>query len=229
MAFQTNTFQPDHTELLARMKRFEDHFVERKTLSDRKDWLKTIVAFANSTPDGLISVLFIGVTNEGGIEENQANLDTTQKTLNKELERVYPRVEYWSVVIEENGRKALAVIVPASKNRPHFAGPSYVRRLSETCEASEQEFNELIARRNSKVTKILEHKGKWATVMNSRYAGPHLMESQWPPTTTVYDCDQFYLTLASGDQPRDRQSFPLEMVSLSFDHAANRLLIKLER
>ena len=38
------------TELLAKMRRFEDHFVERKTANDKKDWLKTLVAFANSTP-----------------------------------------------------------------------------------------------------------------------------------------------------------------------------------
>ncbi len=56
MAFQMDAFQPDTRELLARMKRFEDNFAERKPLGDRKDWLKTAVAFANSTPEGKYAV-----------------------------------------------------------------------------------------------------------------------------------------------------------------------------
>jgi predicted HTH transcriptional regulator len=35
----------------------------------KRDWLKTIVAFANSTPDGSTGVLYIGVTNEGVIKD----------------------------------------------------------------------------------------------------------------------------------------------------------------
>src|SRR5713226_7104368 len=78
--------EPSVGELLARMRRFEDHFVERKTANDKKDWLKTIVAFANSTPAGSTAVLFFGVTDAGEIE-GQSNLDSLQKTLNKELRR----------------------------------------------------------------------------------------------------------------------------------------------
>ena len=58
-------------ELLLRLRRFEDNFVERKTASDKKDWLKTIVAFANSTPTGQTATLFIGVTDDGEIEAQQ--------------------------------------------------------------------------------------------------------------------------------------------------------------
>ena len=39
-------------DLLARLKNFKDHFVERKTSGDKRDWLKTVVAFANSAPNG---------------------------------------------------------------------------------------------------------------------------------------------------------------------------------
>jgi Schlafen, AlbA_2 len=229
MAVQTNAFQGNDGDLLARMRRFEDHFVERKTVSDRKDWLKTIVAFANSTPDGSTSVLFIGVTNEGVIEDSNNDHDAVQKTLNKELEKAYPRIQCQSVVIAENGRQALAIIVPSSKNKPHFAGPAFVRRFSETFDASEQEFNELIARRNSKVSRILDYKGRQVTVINSRRTANHISESYWPGNTIVYDCDQHYLTLATGTQPQDRSSFSLAQVEISFDHSINRLLIKLDR
>jgi hypothetical protein len=47
-------------ELLLRLRSFEDAFVERKTKGDHIDWVKTIVAFANSTPVGFPAVLFIG-------------------------------------------------------------------------------------------------------------------------------------------------------------------------
>ncbi len=87
----------------------------------------------------------------------------------------------------------------------------------------------MIARRNGKVSRILDYKGKQVTVMNSRRTGPHIAESHWPSNTIVYDCDQFYLTLATGTQPQDRSSFPLTQVDISFDHPVNRLLIKLDR
>jgi predicted HTH transcriptional regulator len=122
MAFQMDAFQPDTRELLARMKRFEDNFVERKPLGDRKDWLRTAVAFANSTPEGKYAVMYLGVTDRGEIQEHNDNLDTLQKTLRKEIDKAYPTIEYMSMVIEENSRFALAVIFPHSKKRPHFAG-----------------------------------------------------------------------------------------------------------
>jgi hypothetical protein len=229
MAFQTGTFQGNDNELLARMRRFEDHFVERKTASDKKDWLKTIVAFANSTPEKLTAVLFIGVRDNGEIETPQNNLDSLQKSLNKELEKIYPRVDCRAQVVQENGRCALAVIVPASKNKPHFSGPSFIRQMSETVEASEQEFAELIARRNSKASRLLDMKHKPVTIMNSRYRGHHLSESTWPGNTTVFDCDQFYVTLATGSDPKDRTSISLDQVEVLFDHVYNCPLIKLDR
>jgi predicted HTH transcriptional regulator len=55
-------------DLLGKLRNFEDTFVARKTVGDSKDWLKTIVAFANSTPAGYPSVLFIGAKDDGTIE-----------------------------------------------------------------------------------------------------------------------------------------------------------------
>lgn len=37
-------------DLLSRLTAFEDSFVERKTIGDHKDWVKTAVAFANTAP-----------------------------------------------------------------------------------------------------------------------------------------------------------------------------------
>ncbi len=63
------------SDLLSRMRNFEDNFVERKTARDRKDWVKTVVAFANSAPIGYPCVLYNGVTNAGELEATQLNLD----------------------------------------------------------------------------------------------------------------------------------------------------------
>ena len=54
------------TDLIGRLRNFEDHFVERKTGGDNKDWLKTAIAFANSAPNNFPCVLYIGVKNDGG-------------------------------------------------------------------------------------------------------------------------------------------------------------------
>jgi predicted HTH transcriptional regulator len=67
-------------ELLLKLRNFEDNFVERKTISDNKDWLKTVVAFANSVPIGYPAILFISVKNDGTIRDS-VNLDKLQMTL----------------------------------------------------------------------------------------------------------------------------------------------------
>jgi predicted HTH transcriptional regulator len=80
-------------DLLARLKNFEDHFVERKTSGDKKrDWLKTVVAFANSAPNGYPCVLYLGVKDNGEIEMPQVNLDGLQKSFNQEMKNAYPPV-----------------------------------------------------------------------------------------------------------------------------------------
>ena len=84
---------PTNEDLFFLLRNFEDHFVERKTSGDHKDWLKMVVAFANSTPLGFSAVLFIGVKDDGTIEEG-VNLDTLQKTLGKKLIEAYPPIFY---------------------------------------------------------------------------------------------------------------------------------------
>jgi hypothetical protein len=76
-------------DLIGRLTNFsEDHFVELETCGDHGDWLKTVVAFANSTPIGYPAVLFIGVKNDGTPEGN-INLDSLQKTLTKRMTLSY--------------------------------------------------------------------------------------------------------------------------------------------
>jgi predicted HTH transcriptional regulator len=65
-----STLHLTDAELIARLTMTEDSFVERKSQTDRAGWLKTVVAFANSTPIGLPAVLFIGVSDDGVVSAN---------------------------------------------------------------------------------------------------------------------------------------------------------------
>ncbi len=101
------TVDLNEADLLARMKNFEDHLVERKIISDEKDWKKTAVAFANSVPVGVPAVLYIGVKDSGEIETPRKDLDEAQKRFNSRMQKVYPRIPYVPKIISENGRQAL--------------------------------------------------------------------------------------------------------------------------
>jgi len=89
-------------DLLNRLTNFEDHFVERKTIGDHKDWVKTIVAFANSAPTGYPCVLYIGVKDSGEIEAGHHDLNKLQQTLNEKLKAVYPPPPYMPKIIKKD-------------------------------------------------------------------------------------------------------------------------------
>ncbi len=209
-------------DLLARLKNFEDHLVERKTIKDEKDWKKTAVAFANSAPVGIPAVLFIGVRDNGEIEAPQRDLDEAQKKFNVHMERVYPRIAYVPKIISDEGRQALAVIIPGSEHRPHFAGLAYVRKGSESLDASEQQFDELMAQRNSKAARILQSKGKNITV----FVRSEHSEIPWPKSTTLIDCDQFYVTIQRVPH-EPPSSFPLSRVEINFDNLRKTLQLEI--
>jgi hypothetical protein len=72
----------------------------------------------------------------------------------------------------------------------------------------------------------LEYKGKEVSVINSKSAGAHLNESHWNEMVIVHYCDQFYVTLETSSA---RLSFELEIVTISYDDTAHRLLLKIKR
>ena len=215
-------------DLISRLKNFEDHFVERKTSGDDKyDWVKTAVAFANSAPIDFPCVLYIGVKNNGELEEKQIDLDGLQKKFNREMMFVYPRIPYLPKVLNIDGRQCLAVIVPGSADRPHFAGLSYIRAGSETREASEEQFENLITARNSKTRKILEFKGKRISVFTHDSG---LLTGRvgisWAEAVVV-DCNQFWVVIDPKTEPRGLLSVPLARVELTLDTVRNRLALEI--
>jgi hypothetical protein len=159
----------------------------------------------------------IGVRDNGEIESPQQNLDEAEKKFNRQMERVYPRIAYVPKVISDDGRQALAVVIPGSESRPHFAGLSYVRRGSESIESSEEQFSELIAQRNSKTALLLQSKGKNVTGDS---------EIPWPTSTVLVACNQFYVTLKRLDH-EPQHSFPLSRVEINFDNLRNTLQLEI--
>jgi hypothetical protein len=207
---------PTNEELLLWVRDPEHAFAERKVSSDARDWLKTVVAFANSTPVDYPAVLYIGVRDNGEPEEKTVDLDSVQKTLSDKLEAAYPPIYTYPKILEVDGKKVLAVVVPGSPARPHFAGPAYIRDGSKTVKASKEQFDQLIAQRNSKAYRILEWKGKIVRYGNIR-------RGEARPSSyangVVVDCNQHYVTLDLGE----RVSFPLDRIEITFDDIGNRL------
>ena len=158
---------PETLEL--RLKGTEHDFVERKSRSDKSGWLQTAVAFANSAPVGWPAVLFVGVDDGGNPQLAETDLEGVIKSVSATLDRTFPAVYRHVLPLHlSSGGSCLAVIIPGSENRPHFAGQSYVRVGTETKAASESQFDTLIAQRDSKARKILEYAGKSVIVETLR-------------------------------------------------------------
>ena len=165
---------------------------------------------ANSCPVGFPGILFIGAYDNGSVERlrDPVNIDSLQKTLTKRIDDVWPPVYFLPKVLRRDGQELLAVLIPGSPLRPHFAAPSYVRVGSETRKASEDQFNVLLLERNSKAREIQQMVGKqisWELIGAKRggTAGAR-----------VIACNQFFLTVDGGTYKR---CFPLEWVTISSD------------
>jgi len=216
------TVELSESDLVSRMRNFEHHLVERKTVKDENKWKRAAVSFANSAPVGVPAVLYLGVLDSGEIETPQHDLEEVGKKFNRHMEKVYPRISYVPKVINDNGRQALAVIIPGSELRPHFAGLAYVRKGPESMDASEDQFSELIAQRNSKTAVLLQSKGKSVTV----FIRTGDSEIPWPTSTVLVACNQFYVTLKKFDH-EPPHSFPLSRVEISFDNLRNTLQLEI--
>jgi len=194
-------------DILSRLTDTEDSTVERKTASDYRDCLKTAVGFSNSLPVGDPGIIFVGVGNDGTVQD-RLNLESLQKDVSKELSKIYPPIyAQMKVMRDQNSKEFLVVIVRGSENRPYFAGPSYIRDGTQTKEASEGQFTRLVAERNSKAREIYNMIGKgvvWQMVGGQRGGAD----------ATLIGCNQFFVTLDGGTYKR---CFPLEWITISFD------------
>jgi hypothetical protein len=199
-------------DLLSKVKNREDNFIERKPVKDTRGWLLTAVAFANSCPVGYPGVLFIGVNDDGTIQQHQPplNFEKLQMSVSARINEAWPPIYHFVKTLRIDGAEFLAVIVPGSSLRPHFSGAAFVRVGPQTKNASEDQYDALIAQRSSKVRELQKLIGK--PILWTRYGHFH--------DGTVVDCNQFFLT-ASFDGSSN-QCFPIDWITISFDPERNR-------
>lgn len=156
---------PDPSELIARLRDAEDQFVERKPEGAGSSAFKrALVAFANSVPPNRTGILFVGVGDKGAIL-GVPEPDQMQRTLRNLAEReCYPPIYVDLLVIPAEGKQVVATVVSSSAGRPHFAGPAYVRRGSESIAATAEVYRELLLAQDDKRRYLLDHKDAMWTV-----------------------------------------------------------------
>jgi hypothetical protein len=177
----------------------EDRLLERKLESDRRVYLKAIVAFANSVEETEEGVLLIGVQDDGTIS-GVGNTDSLQRKIRTIADQdCYPPVAVTTQVISAAGRDVVAVFVPHSPHRPHFAGAAYVRVGAETKRASKSQFEELVASRTDPGRQILAQSDKvWLVRSFGRKIGdPQLLEDNYSESAEcrIEQCTPHYVRL----------------------------------
>lgn len=220
-------------DITQRLLNKEDGFTERKPeRAGTADFKKTLVAFANSVPEDKTAILYIGVSDNGELL-GVLNPDSLQKNIREICEKdCYPPIKFQSQVVNSEGKDILAVTIPFSSNRPHFAGPAYIRRGSESVVASEEMFQELIYSRTSKVAEILKWKNKIVTVaVQGKLLGSPLypIDKQYrgiykTHECRILECSPHYLKMQDISSGRN-VSEPLSYIKLNYDEERYRLML----
>ncbi len=217
-------------ELLSRLQHPEDGFTDRKLETvARGDIRRTVVAFANSVPEGRTAILFIGVADDGAIK-GCSNTDGKQKLVRQVCEQdCYPPIQAATEIIATPAGSMLAVIIGPSSDRPHFAGRAYVRKGSESVIASPQIFDELVHSRNSRVAAILRHKND---VVSVRSIGRRLGDAR-PVSNSSYseyaecrieECNPHFVRLYNISS-RDYYCEPTDHVQVLRDEHRHRTML----
>lgn len=218
------------SELIARLEQHEDSFVERKP--NASDLEPTLVAFANSVPEGREAIIYVGVRDNGeiiGVE----NTDSIQKKIQKMCDEIcYPRIHFTTEIFTREEKTVLAVVIPPSRTKPHFAGPAYIRHGTKSIKATSELYENLITSRHSKAGELLRYKDKVVTVFSrkNQLGKPHFAEivsgteigGKW----SYYECrvlqvTPFYVTLVDIGSGRSF-SEPLRNVEISYDNEKGR-------
>jgi hypothetical protein len=208
---------------------WEDSLLERKLESDLKDLLKTLVAFSNSVRPGHKATILLGERDDGSAQ-GVTDPDQIQRTVRKECERIYPPIVWQSRVYEKERSNCVQVDIEYSGETPHFGGPAWIRKGSETVKASDEVFQRLIDIRLDKVRELAKWLGKKVTVEGDAPLSPQdrfmhgNYHPRWRGSQQVELCfvNSFWATFR--DEQRQR-SEPLGKLQLSWDDAKNSLKV----
>jgi len=203
---------------------WEDNLLERKVESDLGDLLKTLVAFANSVRPGHTAVLLIGEKDDGAIQ-GVTNPDSIQKTIRKECEKIYPPILWRSSVYEKEGKPCVRVEIEYDGETPHFGGPAWVRRGSETIRATYEVFQRLIDLRSGIVCELAKWLDKEVTIHGDLATTPINKIHRWHRVECVkiVFVNNHWVTFEKED--RKRISEPLSKLIISFDDKREQLKV----
>jgi Putative DNA-binding domain len=217
-------------DILARLTAVEDGTVERKTFSDNRDWIKAAVAFSNSLENDQPGVLFVGVYNDGRVQDQgTTNFEDLQKKISGELGNIFPPIYPTILVRDKDGKRFIAVIVYGSEHRPHFAGKSFVRDGTQTKDASETNIKEFIAKRSSKVAEILKWRDKNVIVETIYPADVHFRVGRVASTrtVTVHDCNEHWFTFKDPNLGPALNAISLRRIELSYSYPQKCLVLEM--
>ena len=218
------------------MKSAESQYLERKAACPKEAELReTICAFANSTPSGQYSVLFIGVEDRDGnvCGVDPTTVDGTQKKIIKVASfDCYPPIYVVPQAVMVDGKTVLAIVVEHSKETPHFTGHAYVRTGPTNVKASKKQYDELVLMRTDKVAALLREKAQGALIRvqwNLPEARVSIIEHYRTynhPAYRIEDCDAFVLKLQNTGNMQ-KLAVPIDRVTISYStgHSSMLLLI----
>jgi predicted HTH transcriptional regulator len=206
-------------QLLQRVSDTEHQFLERKTINDTDGWLKTAVAFANSCPVGQPGILYINVDDKGEIvaDTKNTNFESFQKTVSNVINKAWPSIYFTPRILEKDGKKFLAVVVFGSPLRPHFAGRAWIRVGPETRDATEQQYDDLIAQRSSKYRRLKRLEGKLISWVQLGYSAGN---ADGILTEVTPDC----LIIDGTPRNKYRRWIPVEWVTISAEGDRPKLI-----
>ena len=98
---------------------------------------QTPAAFSNTLPEPETAVLFVGVEDKTGAILGVDDPEKAQMRVGDAGEDCYPAIRPVMNVLEVDGKRLVAVEVAHSKDKPHFAGPAYIRSGSRSVKAVE--------------------------------------------------------------------------------------------
>jgi len=167
---------------------WEDNLLERKLESDLKDLLKTLVAFSNSVKPGHVATILIGEKDDGTVQ-GVTNPNNIQKKIRKECEKIYPPILWRSKVYEKNGKYCVRIEIEHDGETPHFGGPAWIRKGSETVIATDEIFQRLIDLRLGKVHELSKWLNKDVTVHGDTSNTPEhaIHETVWESSQGTRD------------------------------------------
>jgi len=217
---------PSDKDLISKLTAIEDSFVERKPRNRKAEWLQATIAFANSTPIGYPAVLFIGVDDSGKIQDG-GNPESDMKSYSDHISaHSYPPIYTHPHALSNDGKECVAVIIPGSDLRPHFAGKAYIREGTQTKEASPEQVAALVAQTNSKTRELLAWAGKEITFATMSPAPHGYQDSYSSGPVRVSAANSHYATFQIVNSgPDNLVSYSVHRLELGFDHRRNRLTV----